>query len=293
MSQSANSEAVAVDEATEGARRLNLMTQHGEVVRHPTAVGNVFLSRLSSGSSRIIALAPSVRYVLHGEEHYNIDGRLRRVRAGEFILVEAGTDSAARVPTTSETIGLCIYLPATPYGLIQNDVGSSVIMGGNADPFGEALSQFAREAISGAYIDPIRIAEATARGADGFLTRFHQRRQRLSHSRPAVRTEVLHRLERARALIHANAERPLTLEEVCREAALSRFHLTRMFSEVYGLPPLSYHRQLRLDRAAAKLQLEHATPTELAAELGYGSLSAFSRAFRSRFGFPPSRSPGI
>jgi len=76
------------------------------------------------------------------------------------------------------------------------------------------------------------------------------------------------------------------------QRGLSRFHLTRMFSEVYGAPPLSYHRQLRLDLAAIRLRLGATTPTALAHEMGYGSLSAFSRAFRSRFGFPPSRQRG-
>jgi AraC-like DNA-binding protein len=226
--------------------------------------------------------------VLQGEEHYNIDGRLRRVRAGEFILVEAGTDSDARIPTPSETIGLCIYLPSTPHGLVEADIGSPVIFGGGGDPFAEALNHFAHQAVGGANVDSTRIARAAARGAEEFLARFHERRERLSHTRPAARTEVLHRLERARALIHANAHRTVTLEEICREAALSRFHLTRMFSEVYGAPPLSYHRQLRLDLAAIRLQHEVTSPTALARELGYGSLSAFSRAFRSRFGFPPS-----
>ena len=286
--------AVRLDEYvdSDAPRPLNLMTHHGEVVRHPSTLGNVFLSRLTSGSSRILALAPSVRFVLQGEEYYNIDGRLRRVRAGEFILVEAGTDSDARISTKCETIGLCIYLPSTPAGLVESDIGSPVIFGGGADPFAEALERFAHQAVRGANVDSTRIARATARGAEEFLARFHERRKRLSHSRPAARTEVLHRLERARAFIHGNADRTLTLEDVCREAALSRFHLTRMFSEVYGAPPLSYHRQLRLDLAAIRLQHHAATPTALARELGYGSLSAFSRAYRSRFGFPPSRQRG-
>lgn len=278
-----------VDSNHGGRRPLNLMTQHGEVVRHPSAMGNVFLSRLTSGSSRILALAPSVRFVLQGEEHYNIDGRLRRVRAGEFILVEAGTDSDARIPTASETIGLCIYLPSTPHGLVEAGIGSPVIFGGGPDPFATSLKRFACEAVAGANVDATGIASAVARGADKFLARFHERRERLGHSRPAARTEVLYRLERARAFVHSNAHRAVTLDEISHEAALSRFHLTRMFSEVYGKPPLSYHRQLRLDLAAVRLQHELATPTELARELGYGSLSAFSRAFRSRFGSPPSR----
>lgn len=285
-------DAVRVGDSRPDAGPLRLMTEHGEVVRHPSSLGSVFLSRLTSGSSRILALAPSVRFVLQGEEYYNIDGRLRRVRAGEFILVEAGTDSDARIPTASETIGLCIYLPSTPHGLVEAGIESAVIFGGGVDPLAESLKRFASEAVAGANVDATRIANAAAVGAEEFLARFHQRRERLGHSRPAARSEVLYRLERARAFVHSNAHRVVTLEEISQEAALSRFHLTRTFSEVYGTPPLSYHRQLRLDFAAMRLKHELATPTELARDLGYGSLSAFSRAFRSRFGFPPRQQRG-
>ena len=54
------------------------MTRHGEGAREPLRRGCVVLSRLEGGRSAIRALAPSVKYVLAGEELYRIDGRTRR-----------------------------------------------------------------------------------------------------------------------------------------------------------------------------------------------------------------------
>src|SRR3954466_2620672 len=76
---------------------LLTMRVHGEAVRTPTLEGSIVFSHLSRGASRILALAPSVRYVLDGEETYTIGGRSRRIKSGEFLVVDAGVDSVARV----------------------------------------------------------------------------------------------------------------------------------------------------------------------------------------------------
>ena len=126
-------------------------------------------------------------------------------------------------------------------------------------------------------------------GAEDYLATFSNRLERLGSVKHSTRIETLQRLERARCFIHDQADRPISLDEVAGEAALSRFHLTRSFAEVFGLPPLAYHRRLRLEAAARLLKSDAISATEIAEQLGYGSLSAFTRAFRQNFGVPPSQ----
>jgi AraC family transcriptional regulator len=134
-----------------------------------------------------------------------------------------------------------------------------------------------------------RIMSGVAPAVHLFLRDFEAKREKLGHARPSARTQVLQRLERARSWIHANSHRPVTLHEVGREAAMSPFHLTRTFSEVFGRAPLNYHRSLRLREAAAELEAGRASPSELSRSLGYTCLSSFTRAFSAEFGVPPSR----
>jgi AraC-like DNA-binding protein len=49
---------------------------------------------------------------------------------------------------------------------------------------------------------------------------------------------------------------------------------------VFGQTPLACHRRLRLEGAARLLKSEAMSATQIAEQLGYGSLSAFTRAFR-------------
>jgi len=269
-----------------------LMSDHGEGERLPLRHGCVVLSRLPGGRSAVRALAPSVKFVLSGEEVYKIDGRSRAVRPGNFLLVEAGTEFEVATPRPDETVGLCVYLGVN--GIQAGDRGplSRVIEGCAAEPLAPLLQRYARllaaRPESGSRLAPTIVQQVTA-GAEDYLSTFASRLERLSSLKRSTRIETLQRVERARAFIHDHRDAPLTLDAIAGRAALSRFHLSRSFAEVHGLPPLAYHRRLRLESAARLLRDGAASPTELAERLGYGSLSAFTRAFRQAYGVPPSR----
>jgi AraC-like DNA-binding protein len=269
-----------------------LMSDHGEGERLPLRHGCVVLSRLPGGRSTVRALAPSVKFVLSGEEVYKIDGRSRAVRPGRFLLVEAGTEFEVSTPRPDETVGLCVYLgiAGTPSG----DAGplGRVIEGSAAEPLAPLLSRYARLLAARPEAGPrlaSKIVQQVTAGAEDYLGTVASRLERLSSLKRSTRIETLQRIERARAFIHEQEGRSLSLDEIAAQAALSRFHLSRSFAEVHGLPPLAYHRRLRLDGAARLLREGSASPTELAERLGYASLSAFTRAFRQAFGVPPSR----
>jgi AraC-like DNA-binding protein len=269
-----------------------LMSDHGEGERLPLRHGCVVLSRLQGGRSAVRALAPSVKFVLTGEEVYKIDGRSRAVRPGSFLLVEAGTEFEVSTPRPDETVGLCVYLGVAPGPAVERGPLGRVIEGCAAEPLTPLLSRYARLLASrpeaGPRLAPTIVHQVTA-GAEDYLSTFASRLERLSSLKRSTRIETLQRIERARAFIHDHRDEPLTLDSIASKAALSRFHLSRSFAEVHGLPPLAYHRRLRLEGAARLLKEGSASPTELSERLGYGSLSAFTRAFRQAYGVPPSR----
>jgi AraC-like DNA-binding protein len=269
-----------------------LMSDHGEGERLPLRQGCVVLSRVQGGRSTIRAAAPSIKFVLSGEEVYKIDGRTRVVRPGRFLLAEAGTDFEVSTPRPDETVGLCVYLGVTPGPAAEHGPLGRVIEGCGAEPLAPLLSRYARLLASrpeaGPRLAP-KIVQQVGAGAEDYLSTFASRLERLSSLKRSTRIETLQRIERARGFVHDHQDRPLSLDEIAGQAALSRFHLSRSFAEVHGLPPLAYHRRLRLDRAARLLRDGAASPTELSERLGYASLSAFTRAFRQAYGVPPSR----
>lgn len=63
--------------------------------------------------------------------------------------------------------------------------------------------------------------------------------------------------------------------------------LNEAFKREMGLPPLAWHRKLRMERAARQLRLTDAPINVIAADHGYELPANFSTAFRRHFGVTP------
>lgn len=271
------------------------MVRHGAAERGASGDGLLVLSKLPRGASEIRARPPSVKFVLAGEEVYSVRGRTRRLRAGEFLLMDEGADFVVRTSGADATIGMCVYL-AGPDGAGEAlrerlEIAPPLLGGGARDPLSRLLGGYARRFAAspdGAPLPAAAIREISI-GAFDFLARLDEAGERLGAVKASTRLEILQRVRRAHDFLHDHADRPVTLDELAAAAALSKFHLARSFREVFGAAPLAFHRELRISRAADALRTGVATPTELAAELGYKSPSSFTRAFHRRFGVPPSR----
>lgn len=93
---------------------------------------------------------------------------------------------------------------------------------------------------------------------------------------------------RLRDYIEANLAQPLTLGELANVAALSEFHLARMFRESFGLPPAAWIAQQRLERARTLLRTTTLPLAQIAAQCGYANASHFSHRFRESAGVAPT-----
>jgi len=97
------------------------------------------------------------------------------------------------------------------------------------------------------------------------------------------------RLAVALKQMHAHVDRPWTVAELARTAALSRSAFFDRFVRIVGAPPMEYLLAWRMEIAKDLLRRDELTVAEVAERVGYGSTSTFSVAFRRRVGQPPSR----
>jgi AraC family transcriptional regulator, alkane utilization regulator len=93
---------------------------------------------------------------------------------------------------------------------------------------------------------------------------------------------------RALALLHGEAGRGWTVEELAREVALSRSALAERFTGLIGEPPMQYLTRWRLTLAAQALRTGSESIARIAERSGYDSEAAFTRAFKREFGIPPT-----
>ena len=98
----------------------------------------------------------------------------------------------------------------------------------------------------------------------------------------------LERLNRAVTYIENNLEGDIEIGEAAKIACCSSFHFQRMFSYIAGVPLSEYIRRRRMTCAALRLQRGDEKVIDLALAYGYDSPTAFSRAFATIHGLPPS-----
>ncbi len=122
----------------------------------------------------------------------------------------------------------------------------------------------------------------------GFLTHQQSNIRHLLSPRAAAGSSQ--QVRRARDFIHAHAEDPLTVLEIAAEAGCSIRTLQTGFCQAYGLTPVAYLRDLRLDLARyLLLSRPPETPvSSIAYDCGFSHLGRFSQLYRDRFGELPS-----
>jgi AraC-like DNA-binding protein len=93
----------------------------------------------------------------------------------------------------------------------------------------------------------------------------------------------------ALALLHREPATEWTIESLARRVGLSRTRLAdrvRLFLED---SPMSYLAKWRLRLAADALRTSENSIAKIAMDVGYGSESAFNRAFKREFNIPPAK----
>jgi AraC-like DNA-binding protein len=90
------------------------------------------------------------------------------------------------------------------------------------------------------------------------------------------------------ALIHSKPARAWTVEELAGMVGLSRSALAERFTGLVGQPPMHYLARWRLQLAANLLRTSNRNVAAVAADVGYESEAAFSRAFKRALGATPA-----
>ena len=96
------------------------------------------------------------------------------------------------------------------------------------------------------------------------------------------------RLVKAIRLMEEHVEDRLTLKAVAASAGLSDRQLERLFRQHLHVTPVAFYRQMRLDRAHRLLTYSRLSVRDVALATGFSTLAEFSRAFKQKYGKPPS-----
>jgi transcriptional regulator GlxA family with amidase domain len=95
-------------------------------------------------------------------------------------------------------------------------------------------------------------------------------------------------VQRVIAFMRAHLDATLTLDDLARHAATSKFHFVRIFEEATGKTPHHYLTCLRLQRAKELLLNSDDSIMDVCLDVGYSSHGTFSRTFAFFVGLSPT-----
>ncbi|NBW08011.1 MAG: helix-turn-helix domain-containing protein [Caulobacteraceae bacterium] len=214
------------------------------------------------------------------------DGRETIAGAGSVQFRDLARPSASRVESI-DTINLVTPRTSVPSWLLGRRVHGLVLP--PSSPGGRLVASHLKtlSEVAGDLTEEEGVAavEATFVIAERFLGR--------TGPVAPLHLESIHRTIRQRAMqvFDARAADPsLNVNEVALAIGVSRSALYRAFGDMGGVQTYVLNR--RLDRAYADLRVSGggrlASIEDIASRYGFGTRIRFDRAFRERFGFPPS-----
>lgn len=102
-----------------------------------------------------------------------------------------------------------------------------------------------------------------------------------------VNPQIHASVELVTRLIEERLSRPLTVEQLAKEADLTPSYLSVLFRQVHGEPVLAYIRGKRMKRAIHLLRSSTMPIKSIANSVGYPDLQHFNKAIRAATGMSP------
>ncbi|MBO4337096.1 MAG: helix-turn-helix domain-containing protein [Lachnospiraceae bacterium] len=236
-----------------------------------------------------------VTFVKYGAGSYMIDGRMYDIRPCDIILVGINVPHQPSFEAGELYDRYTLYISSSMlekfdipdchiYELFSSESGNVVRPDGKeADHFVSMMEKIDTETRSSSYA-----ARLAARlGVIGFLIETGRCREESSLTVP------LHLPENDKMLnilryINDNLSENITIADIASRFYMSKYHMMRSFKNAFGCPMHEYIINRRLTRAREMI-MQGTAPAEACYSCGYGSYSAFARAYSDKYGVSPRK----
>ncbi|MEZ4961523.1 MAG: AraC family transcriptional regulator [Saprospiraceae bacterium] len=246
---------------------------------------------------------------ISGKELYQVDGKDYAAQENEYFIFHPKQSVRAAGKFEKSVEGICIFLSPATIGEVAKALTEPLeaslehpfnytwqqhefmvkTYGLQENTFGQYLAALRRRLLHPSKDQVVDWVAFYYELATEFLKAHRQIGQHLQaipSARTLTKQEIYRRLSLAHCYILDKYAEPVTLEDLEQVAFFSKYHLVRLYRQIYGLTPHQHILQLRVERAKELLR-KGCSPTEVALMLSFSDRRAFGKVFKKAVGVSP------
>jgi AraC family transcriptional regulator len=273
-----------------------------------TSRNRIMTSCLTSLEDEIKPLGLGLKFVAHGEENYWLQDKRFSVTNGKYLLVNETFPSFDIAIKNALTRGVCVDIDAT----LVNDLLLQTIYPNDLDNYNSTAQYlltpelFVNEAVAEKPMQELLnfiISSSASQTLDrpgieliyeltSLVVKNNEENiksyYKLETAKLSTRQELFRRLLIGKEVLDDSLFSELSIKEVAETCCLSEFRFYRLFKQCFGDSPYNYLFKKRIDKSIA-LKKEGLSWVEIATQLNFTDLAAFSKGFKKVKGISPSK----
>lgn len=265
---------------------------------NPTDIPGLVLYRRTTPTACFLATyEPSVTVFVQGRKRVNLGGHVYLCDGSSFLLSSIDVPAESQIVEASEQVPLLSMFLQLDMPMVREIIGREELPQPEFSVHSRGIA--VGETTVGLLGACTRLIDLLETPEDiPFLSHLIQReivyrilRTPQGERLRAIATtgDLSHKTARAVAWLRANFAKPLRMEELAGIARMGVSTLHHQFRALTAMSPLQYQKQLRLQTARQRMLMDGLDATSAAYEVGYESISQFSREYSRVFGQPPIR----
>lgn len=265
---------------------------------HITSVPGLTLFRRTAPTACYLAtVEPSLTVFVQGRKRIDLGGEAYLCDGGSFLLSSIDVPVQSQIVEASEDVPLLSMLLRLDMPTVREVLSRDDIPETHAASHRRGMA--VGQTTAGLLIACTRLIELLETPEDiPFLSHLLQREivYRILRTPQAERLRAIatsgdlsQKTARAIVWLRTNFSKPLRMEELAEVARMGVSTLHHQFRTLTAMSPLQYQKQLRLQTARQRMLMDGLDATSAAFEVGYESVSQFSREYSRLFGQPPMR----
>jgi|GEM_PF-2340538 len=262
------------------------------------------LNNLSPHSCMDHSAGYTIKYAYNSHETYWLNGKKINLAPGESLFINLKYNRAYHFESSKLSRGLCLYYQEHELAALFQSLKQQKIIDYNYQSFQEIpelrfekrthLNHKLKSICSDIEEDQRKIRQS---GFDSILEEMLLEidweligyNRRLLDVNPATRQDLIQKVVAARKFMRSHLHRPLKLEDIAEEVAMSPFHFQRQYKKATGASPARHLVAWRIEEAKDLLRAGKNSILEISTMLAYNDLPTFSKAFKREVGLSPSQ----